>query len=186
MKTLISLTAYLMALAGFAQNTDSLNKAIALDFYENLWFSQNTDAYQKYFNDRYIIRDIGDQREETVYEDAILQKEIADFLWQHGDMSGTIDYQVAKDGKVMTRWYWRYQPTSLLGSLMIGDREVPIINVFHFEDGKIVEINNHRHDVSMNRNWLLFYGGLLLGLLIAIVPTLLMFKYRKKLKKASG
>jgi hypothetical protein len=186
MKNLTFFIVYLIAIAGFAQHTDSLNKAIARDFYQNLWFTQNTDAYQKFFNDRYIIRDIGDQREEIIYEDPIQQKEIADFLWSHGDMSGTIDYQVAGEGKVVTRWYWQYKPTSLLGRIMIGDREVPIINTFHFEEGKIVEINNHRHDVSMNRNWLLFYGGLLLGLLVALIPTLLMFRYRKRLKKATN
>ena len=159
------------------------NKEIARNFFEDLWFSKNTDNYKKYFAAEYVIRDLDDQQDVTLTETAITQKEIADFFWANGEMSGVIDYQIADGDKVATRWYWTYKPTSLLGNFIVGDVTIPVINVFHFKDGKIIEINNHRHDISLNRTNIFLLKGLGYGLLTALIPTFFVFRYRRKNKR---
>ena len=164
--------------------TDSLeqvNMQIATQFYEDLWFNNRTENYLKYVADNYIIHDI--MGDDGLEEKAIVQKEIADFFWQNGEMSGKIDYQLATGNRVATRWYWTYKPSSLLGSFLVGDKTIPIINVFRFENGKIVEVWNHRHDIDMNRTNIFVIKGLLIGLVIALVPFIFMIRYKRKLKR---
>lgn len=70
------------------------NKEIARAFYEDLWFSRNTDRFADYVADTYVVHDIGDRK--GVTEPAVEQKNIADFFWKHGDLSGEIDFQIAE------------------------------------------------------------------------------------------
>ncbi len=177
-------------MSGSLHAQDSLNtddpqtsyiKEIARGFYQDLWFSNNTDQYVKYMADEYFIHDIGERKNEV--EPAIAQKEIADFFWANGEMSGEIDYQLVNDDLVGTRWIWRYKPTTLLGRFMVGDIEIPIINVFRIREGKIVEIWNHRHDIDTNMTNRFLLKGLLYGLLIAIIPLVWAIFLRRKLKK---
>ena len=109
------------------------NKAHVRGFYDDLWFSNNTDNYIKYMADTYIAHDIGDRK--GVVEPAVEQKNIADFFW---------------------------------------------------ENGKIVELWNHRHDIDgpMTRRYTL--QGFAVGLLITLIPAILAFRYRRKLKKLSA
>lgn len=149
--------------------TDSLearNKALARAFYEDLWFSERTDRWDRYLADEYVLHDIGDDK--NVTEPGITQKEIADFFHSKGRMGGRIDYQVAEGDLVATRWQWEFEPTAPLFRLMGGRNPVPIINVFRFEDGKIVEIWNHRHDIDTGFGNIPFVKGLGLGLVLAL------------------
>lgn len=162
--------------------TDSLeqkNKAIARSFYEDLWFSKNTDRYKEYVADEYVIHDIGDQK--NVTEPAIKQKKIADFLHSQGEMTGSIDYQIAEGDLVATRWQWKMEPTSFLFRIMGGSRQIPIINVFRFQDGKIVEIWNHRHDIDAFQGNIPFIKGLGIGFLFALFGWgTAFYQWRKK------
>lgn len=162
--------------------TDSLeehNKAIARAFFEDLWFSDNTDSYKEYVADEYVVHDVGDRK--NVVEPGKQQKEIADFFHSQGDMTGTIDFQIAEGDLVVTRWQWKFQPTSLLFRIMGGEEQVPIINVFRFEDGKIVEFWNHRHDIDTARGNIPFVKGLGIGLLIALFGWgIAFFQWRKR------
>ena len=49
-----------------------------------------------------------------VTEPAIEQKNIADFFWANGDLSGVIDYQIAEGDLVATRWEGRGRHTGEL------------------------------------------------------------------------
>lgn len=180
----------LITLSGVVYGQDSLNtedpqssyiKEIARGFYQDLWFSNNTDQYSKYMAEEYIIHDIGDDRNGV--EAGIAQKEIADFFWANGEMSGEIDYQLVNDDLVGTRWIWRYEPTTLLGRFMVGDIEIAIINVFRVREGKIVEIWNHRHDIDTNMTNKFLLKGLLYGLIIALIPLIWAISLRRKLKR---
>ncbi|GGY53702.1 hypothetical protein GCM10007148_23760 [Parvularcula lutaonensis] len=66
-------------------------------------------------------------------------------------MTGKIDYQVAEDDMVVNRWTMSFEPNEQGEAMgMFAVKDVPIINVFRFNDeGKIVEIWNHRHDVDL-------------------------------------
>ncbi|MEL6724042.1 MAG: ester cyclase [Pseudomonadota bacterium] len=155
MKSIIVSFTALSALAGCATiaepSTTERNKDIARQFYENLWFSNNTEAYADYVADTYVVHDIGPAK--GVTETAIAQKEIADVFHSFGELSGEIDYQIAEGDKVATRWFVSLEPTQDAEAMgMTAVDGVAIINVFRFnEAGKIVEIWNHRHDVELPR-----------------------------------
>lgn len=163
-------------------STDSLeeqNKAIARAFYEDLWFTNNTDQYDKYVAEEYVVHDTGDRK--NVTEPAIEQKLIADFLHSQGEMTGRIDYQIAEGDLVATRWYWEMEPTSFLFRIIGGSNQIPIINVFRFQDGKIVEIWNHRHDIDSLQGNIPFIKGLGVGLVLALFGWVTAFVlWRKK------
>lgn len=161
------------------------NKAIARAFYQDLWFSNNTDRYDRYVADEYVIHDIGDAKNLT--EPAIEQKSVADFLHAQGQMSGSIDFQIAEGDLVATRWQWRLQPTSLLFRILGGREQIPIVNVFRFrEDGKIVEIWNHRHDIDSAMGNIGFIKGLLLGLAFALVGWVMAFVLWRRVRGLSA
>ena len=125
------------------------NKETARQFYQDLWFTNNTDRYTEYVAETYVVHDIGPAK--GVTEPAITQKEIADMFHGFGDLSGQIDYQIAEEDKVATRWFVNLDPSEEAQTQgMTKVDSVAIINVFRFnDDGKIVEVWNHRHDVEL-------------------------------------
>ena len=127
------------------------NKGLARQFYEDLWFTNNTGKYADYVADEYVIHDVGPNK--GLVEPAITQKEIADRFHSFGVLSGEIDYQIAEGDKVATRWFIYLSPNqAALEMGMTPVDGVAIINVFRFnEAGRIVEIWNHRHDVELPR-----------------------------------
>ena len=173
-----------VATSAAAPSEQTLNKAVALQFYQDLWFTNHTERYKDYVAEEYEVFDIDEDAFGTK-EKAISQKEVADFFWANGQMSGEIDYQVAEGNRVVTRWYWTYEPTTMLGRFLVGSKTIPIINVFHFKEGKIIRTDNHRHDISMNRTNTFVIKGLLFGLLIALVPTIIAFRLKRKLRRVT-
>ena len=164
--------------------TAEANKELARGFYEDLWFSRNTQRYTDYVADTYVVHDIGDRK--NVIEPAVEQKNTADLWWENTDMSGEIDFQIAEGDLVATRWRLRMEPTTLLGRILVGREELPIINVFRIEDGKIVEIWNHRHDIDTGMNVQFKAQGFGLGLLLALLPTFYALSLRKRLRSLEG
>ena len=155
------------------------NKEIARNFYQDLWFTNNTDKYIDYVANEYVVHDIFDRK--GVTEPAIEQKHIADMFWDQGTLSGKIDYQIAEGDLVATRWNASFNPNTFMGKIY-GMEELAIINVFRIKDGKIVEIWNHRHDIETNQTMRFVFQGLIIGLLIALIPTFIAFRLRRKLK----
>ncbi|MFC3881179.1 ester cyclase [Algoriphagus namhaensis] len=168
----------------FSKSIEERNKEIARNFYQDLWFTNNTDKYVDYVADEYVVHDIGERK--GVTEPAIEQKNIADFFWENGSWNSKINYQIAEGDLVATRWEATYSPSSLLGKMAIGSGTLPIINVFRINDeGKIVEIWNHRHDIDTPQTLQFTMKGVLTGLLIALIPTIIAFRLRRKLKALS-
>ncbi|MGD1889408.1 MAG: hypothetical protein ACFB15_02215, partial [Cyclobacteriaceae bacterium] len=114
------------------------------------------------------------------------QKKIADLFWENGKLNGQIDFQIADGNLVATRWTGKFEPKTLVGRIFIGEGEVPIINVFRIEDGKIVEFWNHRHDIDTNQTLKYSFRGFLLGLLFALVTVFLVSRLRRKRQKAGS
>lgn len=146
------------------------NKALARQFYEHVWFSPHTAAVSELVAPEYVIHDVGGI--DGFREPARAQQDIADFFWANGTMRGTIDYQIAEGDLVATRWQWDYAPRAWwMKALMLGGRRpIPVINVFRIEDGKIVEIWNHRHDIDVGfRANVLQAKGFVAGLAVAVL-----------------
>ena len=164
---------------------EETNKALARRFYEQVWFARNMDAVDELVAPEYVVHDIGDRK--GVTEAADEQKQIAERLWQNGQMGGHIDFQIAEGDLVATRWQWDYQPQSLLMrvAMLGGRRPVPIINVFRFKDGKIVEIWNHRHDIDIGfaANFLVL-KGFLAGILASTLVMLAIIFRRRRARRA--
>jgi len=192
MKTLIiTLSLFTFSFSVYAQ-TDSIieksqeeiNKEIALNFYRDLWQTNNTDKYSDYVADEYVVHDIGDRK--NVVEEAIEQKNIADMFWANGDMDVEISYQIAEGDLVANRWIWNYKPETFIGKVLFGSKPIAVINVFRIEDGKIVEIWNHRHDIDTNQTMMFTVKGLLIGLVIALFPLIWAIRLRRKIKKLTN
>ncbi|WP_375203851.1 nuclear transport factor 2 family protein [Hyphococcus sp.] len=145
----------LFALAACSSEADTdvleRNKETARNFYQDLWFTDNTDRYSEYVADTYIVHDVGPRK--GVEEPAVEQKNIADLFHGFGKMTGKIDYQIAEGDKVATRWWIYLEPNEQALAMGVTPVDgVAIINVFRFnDDGKIVEVWNHRHDVELPR-----------------------------------
>jgi len=166
-----------------AGEIEERNKALARRFYEQIWFSRNLSAVDELVAPSYVVHDIGDRK--GVTEPADEQKQIADFFWQHGTMTGHIDYQIAEGDLVATRWQWEFQPRTWWLKALGGRSLIPIINVFRFRDGKIVEIWNHRHDIDSGAGNLPFVKGLLLGLIPSVILLVISFLLWRRLRKKS-
>ena len=105
-------------------------------------------------------------------------------FWKNRELSGEIDYQIAEGDLVATRWNASFTPNTLLGKVY-GMEKLAIINVFRIKEGKIVEIWNHRHDIETNQTIIFVIKGLLIGLIIAIIPTIVAIRLGRKLKRVT-
>ena len=163
------------------KNQGEENKEIAQKFYQDLWFSNNTDKYYKYVAEEYVVHDIGERK--AVLEPAIEQKNIADFFWKHGEFDCRIDYQIAEGDLVATRWTGTFKANTLFGRLALQTpKPISIINVFRIKKGKIVEFWNHRHDIETPQTLKFTLKGFVTGLLTAFILTVLLFRRRKDQK----
>lgn len=182
--TLTTLTAFVLVSGVSAQTpgepVEEKNKVLARRFYEQVWFSRNPDAVDELVAPTYVVHDTGDRKNAT--EPASEQKEIADFFWQNGTMTGKIDYQIAEGDLVATRWQWDFKPESWTFKALGGRSPIPIINVFRFENGKIVEIWNHRHDIDTGFANLLVVKGFLIGLVPALFLLIALFFMWRKIR----
>lgn len=171
--------------ADSTESVEERNKALARRFYEEVWFSKNTDAVFELVANEYKVHDIGDRK--GVVEPAVEQKNIADFFHSMGDMSGSIDYQIAEGDLVATRWQWKLKSKSWLFTILGGgtDQQIPIINVLRFKDGKIVEFWNHRHDIDSAMGNFKFVWGFAFGFVPAILLALLFFVLWRRAKKTA-
>lgn len=167
--------------AAFAGEIEEQNKAAARRFYEQVWFSNNPAVVDEIFAPTYVVHDTGERK--NVTENAEEQKKIAGYLWDRGTMTGAINYQIAEGDLVATRWQWEYKPNVWWMKMLGGRDQIPIINVFRFRDGKIVEVWNHRHDIDTGRGNMGFFTGLLIGLVPALallgLAGVLYWKLRK-------
>lgn len=173
----------LISTAGvFAGEVEEQNKALARRFYEEVWFKNNPAAVDELVAPTYIAHDIGDRKNSM--EPSSEQKDIAQFFWDRGTMTGTIDYQIAEGDLVATRWQWYFKPNVWWMKILGGEEHIPIINVFRIRDGRIVEVWNHRHDIDTGMGNFIFVKGLLVGLLPSVVLLAIVIMLWRRLRKA--
>ena len=187
MKTVLLLVVVLLSGAVvYAGEIEEGNKALARRFYEEVWFRRNVAAVDELVAPTYIVHDTGDRK--NAMESADEQKKIAEFFWDRGTMTGSIDYQIAEGDLVATRWQWHFKPDVWWMKALGGDEHIPIINVFRFRDGKIVEVWNHRHDIDTGMGSFIFVKGLALGLVPSaalLILVILLWRKLRKLRRAA-
>lgn len=166
----------------FAGEIEEQNKALARRFYEEVWFKNNPAAVDELVAPTYVAHDIGTRKNSM--EQAEEQKKIAQYFWDRGTMTGNIDYQIAEGDLVATRWQWYFEPNVWWMKILGGKEHIPIINVFRFRDGKIVEVWNHRHDIDTGMANFIFVKGLAVGLLPSIALLVVAFMLWRKLRTA--
>jgi len=73
----------------------------------------------------------------------------------------------------------------LFGRFVLGSTDIPIINVFRFQNGKIVELWNHRHDIDTGMTLRFKVQRFVVGVVVMLVPLLLLrARWRRKLREA--
>ncbi|MFZ1700700.1 MAG: nuclear transport factor 2 family protein [Pyrinomonadaceae bacterium] len=189
MKKAVMLVVILLVvpLAALAGETEEANKALARRFYEQIWFSHNPSAVDQLVAPTYVIHDI--RGLDNVSEPAQMQKDIPEFFWERGKMTGRIDYQIAEGDLVATRWQWEFEPDVWWMKALAGKQSIPIINVFRVKDGKIVEIWNHRHDIDTFQGKMPLYIGLAIGILpslVLLVILIFLFRKNRRLRRSTG
>jgi steroid delta-isomerase-like uncharacterized protein len=125
------------------------NKALVRRFYEQAWDRGNTDVAFEVFADDYVRHDF---RATDPVAGPAGQKQIADdFRAAFPDLRVTIDVIVGEGDFVVGRWTATGTHLGSWGGLEPTGRKITFsaANIFRFEDGKVVEIWNHRDDLGL-------------------------------------
>jgi steroid delta-isomerase-like uncharacterized protein len=126
------------------------NKALWRRFYEEVWGRGNTDFAYEVFADDYIRHDL---RPTKALPGPAGQKKIADdFRAAFPDLRVTVDFVFGEDDFVVGRWTAAGTHLGHWGGVEPTGRSIifSAVNVCRFENGKVVEIWNHRDDLGLS------------------------------------
>jgi len=129
-------------------STDA-NKALIRRFYEEVWDRGNTGFAYEVFADDYVRHDL---RTTVALPGPEGQKKIADeFRTAFPDLRVTVDLIVGGDDYVVGRWTATGTHLGQWGGLAPTGRTATFsaANIFRFDNGKVVEIWNHRDDFGL-------------------------------------
>ncbi len=125
------------------------NKELIRRFYDEVWNKGNTDFVFQVFADSYVRHDLRPGNPPT---GAAGQKQVADdFRAAFPDVHYETDLLIAEDDYVVARWTMQGTNTGQWGKELPTGKAVKMsgVNIFRFQDGKVVEIWNHRDDLGM-------------------------------------
>jgi steroid delta-isomerase-like uncharacterized protein len=125
------------------------NKGLVRRFYEEVWDRGNSDFVYEVFADDYVRHDL---RPTVALPGPEGQKKIADdFRAAFPDLRVTVELIVGEGDYVVGRWTASGTHLGSWGTLGATGREATFsaVNIFRFEDGKVVEIWNHRDDLGL-------------------------------------
>src|ERR1051325_10070767 len=149
------------------------NKALVRRFYDEVWNRGNVAVVDEVFAPVYQPHDTSALRLPGA-ERADEQKKVAEFVRStFSDFSLTPEFLVAEGDRVVARWTLRGKPTGLISILAAGRVETSGVNIFRFENGKGVEIWNHRDDLGarqqLGTSKLQFVSGFVLALVVCFI-----------------
>lgn len=125
------------------------HKALVRRFYEEVWNKGNLDAADAIFADDYVRHDL---RPGNPLPGPAGQKKIAaDFRAAFPDLHMTIDVIVAEGDMIAARWTTEGTNTGQWGNIPPTGKRAKFsgVNIFRIANGKVVEIWNHRDDLSV-------------------------------------
>jgi steroid delta-isomerase-like uncharacterized protein len=136
------------------------NKALVRRFYDEVWARGNLDVADDVFADEYVRHDFRGGEPEPGPEG---QKHIAsDFRAAFPDLEWNVDFLIGEGDLVAGRWTATGTHDGPWAGVEPTGKPMRFsgINVFRFEDGKVVEIWNHRDDLGlMQQLGALVYAG---------------------------
>jgi steroid delta-isomerase-like uncharacterized protein len=125
------------------------NKALVRRFYEEVWDRGNTEVAFEVFADDYVRHDL---RATDAPSGPEGQKKIADaFRAAFPDLRVVVDVIVGEDDYVVGRWTATGTHSGQWGAIEPTERRATFsaVNIYRFENGKVVEIWNHRDDLGL-------------------------------------
>ena len=125
------------------------NKALIRRFYEEVWDLGNTDFAYEVFADGYVRHDF---RPTPVLPGPEGQKKVADdFRAAFPDLRVEVDLVAGDEEYVVGRWTASGTHLGAWGDIEPTGRRATFsaANIFRFENGKVVEIWNHRDDLGL-------------------------------------
>jgi steroid delta-isomerase-like uncharacterized protein len=125
------------------------NKALVRRFYEEVWAKGNLEVADEVFAPNYVRHDL---RPTQAAPGPDGQKRIAaDFRAAFPDLAFDVDFLLAEGDLVAGRWTASGTHLGSWGGQQPSGRRMRLsaVNVFRFEDGKVVELWNHRDDLGL-------------------------------------
>jgi predicted ester cyclase len=126
------------------------NKALVRRFYEEVWDKGNTGFAYEVFADDYVRHDF---RATQALPGPEGQKKIADdFRLAFSDLRVTVDLVFGEGDMVLGRWTATGTHLGPWGDVAPTGRTITFsaANIWRFENGKAVEIWNHRDDLGLS------------------------------------
>ena len=130
-------------------SVETANKALVRRFYEEVWSRGNTNVALEVFADGYVRHDL---RPSDALPGGEGQAKIAaDFRLAFPDLVFTPELMIAESNLVAARWTAAGTHRGRWGSVEPTGKRVEFsgVNIFRIEDGKVVEIWNHRDDLGL-------------------------------------
>lgn len=124
------------------------NKELVRRFYEQAWIRGETDVASEVFAEDYVRHDF---RGTDALPGPAGQKKIADdFRAAFPDLEFNIDFLIGEGDFVAGRWTATGTHTGPWGGREPTGRRATLsaVNIFRFDDGKVVELWNHRDDLG--------------------------------------
>src|SRR5215831_15123698 len=125
------------------------NKALVLQFYEEVWGEGNLEFAKEVFHENYIRHDL---HADHLSSGVAGQMQIAgDFRKAFADLQISVDLMFGTDEYIAALW-------TMSGTHIAAWRDIPAthkkatfsgVNIFRFENGKVMEIWNHRDDLGL-------------------------------------
>jgi steroid delta-isomerase-like uncharacterized protein len=125
------------------------NTALVRRFYEEVWNRGNVDVTAEVFADDYVRHDLRPSEAEPGPRG---QANIAsDFRAAFPDLRMRVDLVLAENDLVAARWTTEGTNTGAWGGRAPTGKHAVFsgVNIFRFEDGKVVELWNHRDDLGL-------------------------------------
>jgi len=125
------------------------NRALVRRFYEEVWNKGNYEVADEIFAEDYVRHDL---RPGNPPPGPAGQKKIAtEFRAAFPDLSSTTEMLIAEGDMVVARWTMEGTNTGSWGGVPATGKHAKMVgvNIFRVQDGKVVELWNHRDDLGM-------------------------------------
>jgi steroid delta-isomerase-like uncharacterized protein len=125
------------------------NKKLVRRFYESAWDRGELEVIDDLFADDYVRHDLRPADPAPGPEG--MKRLTADFRAAFPDLRFQVDIVIAEDEHVAARWTASGTHTGRWGEVEPTGRRATFsgVNIFRFENGKVVEIWNHRDDLGL-------------------------------------